>query len=96
MINIEKRDQGARLVIDRDRSKNRNLKDSRTRSKYKHKNLTCNYYKKNEHNKTGCFKLKNKQNVKDKGVASEEANVADCDTVDTLCVVDTNIDDENY
>ncbi|KAL5858125.1 hypothetical protein ACOSQ3_005583 [Xanthoceras sorbifolium] len=38
---------------------------SRPRSKSRHRNLTCNYCKKNGHTKSECFKLKNKQQNKD-------------------------------
>lgn len=83
------------MVVDRDRLKDRNLKDSRARSKSRHKNLTCNYCKKKGHIKADCFKHKNKQKADEKGVASSgEAKVADCDTMDTLCMVDINIDDK--
>lgn len=95
MTNVEKESQSVGLVVDQSRSKDRNPKDSRTHSKSKHTNLTCNYYKKKGHIKANCFKLKNKQKVKDKDIASDEANVADCDTVDILCMLDTNIDDKN-
>ncbi|KAL5757610.1 hypothetical protein ACOSP7_020221 [Xanthoceras sorbifolium] len=38
---------------------------SRSRSKFRHENLTCNYCKKKGHIKSKCFKLKNKQQNKD-------------------------------
>ena len=62
--------------------------------KSRHKNLTCNYCKKKGHIKADCFKLQNKQKADTKGTSSEEAHVAECDTIYTLCVVDTNVDDK--
>jgi gag-polypeptide of LTR copia-type len=94
MINMEKGGQSVGLVVDRDRSYDKNPKHSRARSKSRHKNLTCNYCRKKGHIKADYFKLKNKQKA-DKGALSEEVNVVKSDMVDTLCVVDINIDDKN-
>jgi hypothetical protein len=57
--------------------------------------LTCNYCKKKGHIKADCFKLKNKQKADTQGTSSEEAHVAECDTIDTLCAVDTHVDDKH-
>ena len=61
MTNNEKGSQGVGLIVEQGRSWDRNSKDTRTRSKSRHKNLTCNYCKKKGHIKTDCFNLKNKQ-----------------------------------
>jgi hypothetical protein len=73
------------------RRKSRNIQAC---SKSRHKNLMCHYCKKKGHIKTNCFKLKKKQKA-DKGVTLEEANVVDGDMIDTLCVVDGSVNDEN-
>jgi hypothetical protein len=60
MINVEKRSKCIGLVVDRGRSWHKTLKEGRTHSKLRHKDLTYNYYKKEGHIKTDYFKLKNK------------------------------------
>jgi gag-polypeptide of LTR copia-type/GAG-pre-integrase domain len=94
MINVEKESQGVSLVVDRGRSWHKTSKEGRTRSKSRHKDLTCNYCKK-KHIKANYFKLKNKQKT-DKSASSEKTNVINCDdTYDTLCAVDSCVNDEN-
>jgi len=95
MTNVDKGSQCVGLVAKRGRSRDKTLMGNRSRSNSKHKNLTCNYYKKKGHINTKCFILKNKQKGRG-GVASEEVNVAkDDDTYDDLCVVDNCVNDEN-
>jgi len=95
MTSVDKGSQGVGLVTERERSKDKTPIGSRSRSKSKHNNLTCNYCKKKGHIKTNCFILQNKQKACG-GVASEEVNVAkDDDTYDVLCVVDNCVNDEN-
>jgi hypothetical protein len=92
MTNVEKGSQYVGLVVDRGRSWYKTPKEGKTRSKSRHMDLTCNYCKKKGHIKADCFKLKNKQKA-DKCASSEKANVANCD--DTLCAVDSYVNDEN-
>jgi len=95
ITSVDKGSQGVGLVAERGRSKDKTPMGNRSRSKSKHKNLTCNYCKKKGHIKTNCFILQNKQKGRG-GVASEEVNVAkDDDTYDVLCVVDNCVNDEN-
>jgi len=95
MTSVDKGSQGVGLVAERGRSKDKTPTGNKSRSKPKHKNLTCNYCKKKGHIQTNCLILKNKQKGP-KGVASEEANVAkDDDTYDVLCMVDNCVNDKN-
>jgi len=95
MTSVDKGSQDVGLVVERRRSKDKTPMGNRSRSKSKHKNLTCNYCKKKGHIKTNYFILQNKQKGRG-GVASEEVNVAkDDDTYDVLCVVDNCVNDEN-
>jgi len=57
MTSVDKGSQGVGLVAERGRSKDKTPMGSRSRSKSKHKNLTCNYCKKKGHIKTNCFIL---------------------------------------
>jgi len=94
MTSVDKRSQDVGLVAERGRSRDKTLMESRSWSKSKHKNLTCNYCKKG-HIKTNCFILKNKQKGH-RGVALEGVNVAKDDhTYDVLCVIDNCVNDEN-
>jgi len=95
MTSVDKGSQGVGLVAEQRRSSDKTPMGNRSRSKSKHKNLTCYYCKKKGHIKTNCFILMNKQ--KGRGsVASEKVNVAkDDDTYDVLYVVDNCFNDDN-
>jgi hypothetical protein len=66
---VEKGSQGVGLVVDCGRSWHKTPKEGRTHSKSRHKDITCNYYKKKGHIKIDYFKLKNKA---DKRASSEK------------------------
>lgn len=53
--------QDVGLFVERGRQKEKSHHINKSRSRSKHRNLTCNYCKKMGHIKADCFKLKNKQ-----------------------------------
>jgi hypothetical protein len=88
LTTAESSHQDVGLFVERGRHKERNPSSGRTRSKSKHKNLTCNYCKKKGHIKADCYKLKNKKKAQPKGASSGEVNIAESYTGDVLYVTD--------
>jgi gag-polypeptide of LTR copia-type len=73
--------------VERDRETKRNQDYDRSRSKSRHKNLICNFYKNKGHIEANCFKLKEKHKANQKG-PNEDANVAESESGDVIFVSD--------
>ena len=84
--------QDVGLIVERGRQKEKSHHINKSRSRSKHRNLTCNYCKKMGHIKADCFKLKNKQQASQKDVSTEEANVAESESEGDLLIVSNRND----